>query len=175
MTASCHHGLASETADRWAKASPPSSAAQARKRRIRRMRVLSSRQAKCIKSERWVRNTGMGVSRQSARWFLSRRPACRWLERPGFGGVVEDGDYGKGVAIVIEKAAAAPVPCHSGLPPENADATVAGCGPYHLIHGFEKTPLAFGSFRPRAALLLVLRRFPVPGRLHDDDVLPVTR
>src|ERR1035438_6094610 len=155
MTASCHQGLASETADRWAKASPPSSAAQQRKRRIRRVRVLSSRQAKCIKSERGVR-------------------VCRWLERPGFGGVVEDGNYGEGVAIVIEKAAAAQVAGHRGLPPEDADAAVAGCGPYDLIHGFEKTPLAFGSFRPRTALLLILRRFPVPGRFHDDDVLPVT-
>src|ERR1035438_8666368 len=93
MTASCHQGLASETADRWAKASPPSSAAQ-EKRRIRRMRVLSSRQAKCIKSERWARDTGMGVLRRSARSCPSLRPACRCLERPGFGGVVEDGDYG---------------------------------------------------------------------------------
>src|ERR1017187_5194143 len=81
MTASCHQGLASETADRWAKASPPSSAAQ-EKRRIRRMRVLSSRQAKCIKSERWARDTGMGVLRRSARSCPSLRPACRCLERP---------------------------------------------------------------------------------------------
>src|ERR1035438_8686050 len=96
MTESCHQGLASETADRWAKASPPSSAAQQRKRRIRRMRVLSSRQAKCIKSERWVR-------------------VCRWLERPGFGGVVEDGNYGEGVAIVIDRKSTRLNSSHLGI------------------------------------------------------------